>query len=95
MEAASGLLTLFVSEINGQLEARQVGKQGLLEQSFLRIHPGAQVTLLSPHERKSLEGDEFSLDGSPFAKLKDRETCLMRSQTFLPFRGSCRVGQVM
>ena len=39
--------------------------------------------LLSLHERKSLEGDGFSLDGSPFAKLKDREKCLIKSQTLL------------
>lgn len=49
--------------------------------------------LLSLHERKSLEGDGFRLDGSPFAKLKDREKYLIKSQTLLFFRGSCWVGQ--
>jgi hypothetical protein len=47
--------------------------------------------LFSPLERKSLEGDEFSLDGFPFAKPKDRERYLIRRQNFLPFRDSCRV----
>ena len=40
---------------------------------FAYIHPEAQLMPVSSHERKSLEGDGFGLDGSPFAKLKDRE----------------------
>lgn len=39
--------------------------------------------MVVPAREEIIGSDEFSLDGSLFAKLKGREKCLIRSQNFL------------